>query len=141
MIACGSCFVLAAVGPAPRRAPPGERAAYLGLIAAGVMTYAAAFALPFLGLWVEGAIGFLVATSMIMFCMWLARSPLSRERQQSRREDTGEGGTKVPVSPPGPPTRPRGDTGPGGPAPDWGGFDDARAGWEQPAADRELVGV
>lgn len=138
------CFLLAAFAPAPRKPPPGERAAYLSLLLAGTVTFAASASMPLLGLWIPGIIGMLAAASMVMFCMWLARSPLARDtRSDEEGEDSGGGGggRRVPRPEPPEPTSPRGAPVPEGPSLDWGSFDDARRGWETPADDRELVGV
>lgn len=141
LIAFFFCFTLAAIGPAPSKAPPGERVLYVALLCAGMATYVAAAVMPMIGMWMQGAIAGITATTLIMLCMWLARSPIRREqRARNEQEDSGEGGTKIPRSEPDPP-KPQGDFKPEGPVPDWTQFDDARAGWEQPAADRELVGV
>lgn len=138
----GVCFVLAAVGPAPRRTPPGERFTYLALLGAGLAMYCASALLPMVGLWMESMVGGTLATAVILFCMWLARSPLSRERRpRDEHEEGGGGGPKVPRTDPPEPPRPRGAPHPDGPPLDWGAFDDVRAGWDRPARDRELVGV
>lgn len=142
LAAFGVCFALASVAPAPRRAPPRERTLYVGLLVAGMATYVGAFLLPFAGMPMAGLIGGIAATSMIMFCIWLARSPTRRESMQGsdQRGDGGDGGTKPPPSDP-PSPRPAGDGRPSGPSLDWDSFDDERAGWEQPARERDLVGV
>lgn len=139
MIVLAVCFLLAAIGPAPRKAPPGERVAYPVLITAGLVTYVAAALMPLAGMWGPAAAGCMLATALILICIWLARSPIARERRPDEGGDEGSGGgggPKVPDAPE-PPRRPT----PEGPAPDWGTFDDARARWEQPARERELVGV
>lgn len=138
MIVLAFCFVLAAIGPAPRRAPPAERLAYPVLIVAGGVTYVAAVLMALVGMWLVGAVSSMVATTLILVCLWLARSPTARELRpigEDRDEGGGGGGPKVPGPPA--PRRPS----PGGPAMDWGTFDDARAHWERPAGDRELVGA
>lgn len=141
MVAFAVCFGLAAVAPAPRRAPPGEQAAYLALLGVGGVTFAAAAALPLLGLWLESAIGLTSATSMVLVCLWLARSPLSRDSRDSSEDDEeGGGGGRRPPEPP-EPSPPSDDVEPHGPDLDWGAFDSQRAGWEAPSRDRELVGV
>lgn len=138
MIVLAACFVLAAIGPAPRRAPRGEHVAYPVLIVAGVVTYVAAVLMALVGMWLIGAVSSMLATALILFCLWLARSPIARELRpidEGRDEGGGGGGPKVPDPPH--PRRPS----PAGHSMDWGTFDDARARWEQPAGDRELVGT
>lgn len=139
LVAFAVCFALAAVAPPPPRAPPGERAAYLTLLTAGAVTFIAAATMPLLGLWTEGVVGCVAAISLVLLCMWLARSPLRRDAREDDEEEGGGGGRRPPEPPE--PVRPPGDVAPQGPTLDWGSFDDARAGWETPSPDRELVGV
>lgn len=139
MIVLAACFALAAIAPAPRKAPRGERVAYPVLMTAGIVTYAAAALMPFVDMWAAAAASSMLATAMILFCIYLARSPISRERHGGENHDEGSGGgggPKVP-DPPEPPRRPC----PDGPELDWSTFDDARAGWEEPVRDREPAGV
>jgi hypothetical protein len=136
----GVCFALAAAAPAPRRAIPGEHIAYVTLLGAGALTFGAAVVMPLMGMWVEGAVGVVSATSLLLVCMWLARSPLRGDGQDDEDEDTGGGGRRRPPEPPRP-WGPSGDVAPQGPSLDWSSFDDQRAVWERPAADRDLVGV
>jgi len=123
---------LCVVTPVPEGATRRVRVARMSLACGGGAAITAAITLTFVGLWVESVIVGSFALVLVCFCMWVALSRSSSERDDGEDGSDGGGGRRRRPIPPAPP-EPL-----GGPELDWSDFDAVRAGW---ARDRDPAGV
>jgi hypothetical protein len=132
LIALVAAFVLAAVAPAPKKAPRLEAVGFAVLLGGAVVVALSTPVLPLLGAWYGAAAAAASAWTLILMSLWLARAPDSDSDDDAPE---GGGGPPRPDLPPAPPA-PDGHFGP-----DWSIFDSERAAWERRSRDRDPVGV
>jgi len=123
-------LALCVLTPVPEGAPRRVRVARMALALGGGSSITTAITLTFLGLWVETAVAGCIALTIVCVCMWIALRRSSSERDDGEDGSDGGGGRPRQPIPPAPP-EPL-----GGPDPDWGEFDRARAGW---ASERQPI--